>query len=208
MVLDIERGRADHILPAAWQTDTCIGDWHYKRSLFENHTYKSAATVIGMLADIVSKNGNLLLNIPVRGDGTIDGDEVKVLDTLASWMPANGEAIFGTRPFTVFGEGAPDVKGSGNFNENVKRPYTAEDIRFTTKGDALYALVLAWPANGKVTIKTLAPGSSHYPKEVGRVRLLGSRGALTFSRNPEGLVVTLPGRKPGDLAFALKIQAK
>jgi len=208
MVLDIERGRADHILPAAWQTDTCIGDWHYKRAHFENHTYKSAATVISMLADIVSKNGNLLLNIPMRGDGSIDDDEVKVLDTLAAWMPANGEAIFGTRPFTVFGEGAPDVKGSGNFNENVKRPYTAEDIRFTTKGDALYAIVLASPADGKVTVRTLAAGSSHYPKEVGRVELLGSPGALAFSRNPDGLVVTLPAGKPGDLAFALKIRAK
>ena len=208
MVLDIERGRADHILPAAWQTDTCIGDWHYKRAHFENHTYKSAATVISMLADIVSKNGNLLLNIPMRGDGSIDDDEVKVLDTLASWMPANGEAIFGTRPFTVFGEGAPDVKGSGNFNENVKRPYTAEDMRFTTKGGALYAIVLAWPANGQLTIRTLAAGSSHYPKDIGRVELLGSPGALTCSRNPEGLLVTLPDRNPGDLAYALKIQAK
>ena len=127
---------------------------------------------------------------------------------LASWMPANGEAIFATRPFTIFGEGAPDVKGSGNFNENVKRPYTAEDIRFTTKGDALYAIVLASPANGKVTIRTLAAGSSHYPKDIGRVELLGSRGALDFTRTQEGLVVSLPGRKPGDLAFALKIQAK
>jgi alpha-L-fucosidase len=208
MVLDIERGRADHILPAAWQTDTCIGDWHYKRSLFENHTYKTAATVIQMLVDIVSKNGNLLLNIPVRGDGTIDEDEHKVLDDLASWMPANGEAIFGTRPFTVFGEGAPDVKGSGNFNERSSRPYTAEDIRFTTKGGALYAIALNWPDSGKLTVKTLATGSSQYPKEVGRVELLGSPGALKFERSAEGLTVTMPDRKPGNFAYALKIQAK
>jgi len=208
MVLDIERGRADHILPAAWQTDTCIGDWHYKRAHFENHTYKSAATVLSMLADIVSKNGNLLLNIPMRGDGSIDDDEVKVLDTLAAWMPANGEAIFGTRPFTIFGEGAPDVKGSGNFNENVKRPYTAADIRFTTKGDTLYALVLGPSANGKVAMKTLAAGGSHYPREVGRVELLSSRGPLHFTRTADALEVTLPEGKPADLTFALKIQAK
>jgi alpha-L-fucosidase len=157
MVLDIERGRADHILDQPWQTDTCIGDWHYRRSTFEQHKYKSAATVIRMLIDIVSKNGNLLLNIPVRGDGTIDSDEQKVLADLAEWMPANGEAIYGTRPFTVFGEGAQDVKGSGNFNERQSRPYTAEDIRFTTKGDTLYAFALAWPENGnKLSIKTLA----------------------------------------------------
>ena len=130
MVLDIERGRADKILPAAWQTDTCIGDWHYRRSLFENHTYKTPKTVIHMLIDIVSKNGNLLLNIPVRGDGTIDDDERKVLDGLASWIPAHGEALFGTRPFTVYGEGEPDVKGTG-ISTSATRAYTARDIRFT-----------------------------------------------------------------------------
>jgi alpha-L-fucosidase len=205
MVLDIERGRADHILPAAWQTDTCIGDWHYKRSTFENHTYKNAATVIAMLVDIVSKNGNLLLNIPLRGDGSIDEDEHKVLDDLASWIPHNGEAIFGTRPFTVFGEGPPDVAGSANFNERTTRPYTAEDIRFTTKGDVLYAIVLAWPSNGKVTIKTLASGSSHYPREPRRVELLGSSGPLQFARTAEGLAVTVPDRRPGDFAYVLKI---
>ena len=139
MVLDIERGRADHILDQPWQTDTCIGDWHYRRSIFEQHKYKSAATVIRMLIDIVSKNGNLLLNIPLRGDGTIDSDEQQVLSELAEWMPANSEGIYGTRPFGVYGEGAQDVKGSGNFNDRQARPYTAEDIRFTTKGDTLYA---------------------------------------------------------------------
>ncbi|MGP8246110.1 MAG: alpha-L-fucosidase [Bryobacteraceae bacterium] len=208
MVLDIERGRADKILPAAWQTDTCIGDWHYRRSIFENHTYKTAGTVIQMLVDIVSKNGNLLLNIPLRGSGAIDEDERKVLDGIASWMPNNREAIFGARPFTVFGEGAPDVKGSGNFNERNLRPYTAEDIRFTTKNDALYAIALAWPAGGKLTIKTLASGSEHYPREVGQVELLASQGALPFTRDAAGLVVTLPAQKPNDYAFALKIRAK
>jgi alpha-L-fucosidase len=205
MVLDIERGRADRILPAAWQTDTCIGDWHYRRSLFEDHKYKTAGTVITMLIDIVSKNGNLLLNIPVRGDGTIDDEERKVLAGLAAWMPANREAIFGTRPFTVFGEGAPDVKGSANFNENAARPYTAEDIRFTTKGRTLYAFALAWPDAGKITIKTLAKGSAGYPGEVAKVELLGSPGALTFVRDAKGLVVSLPAQKPHDYAYALKI---
>ena len=205
MVLDIERGRADRILPAAWQTDTCIGDWHYRRSLFEEHRYKSAATVIHMLVDIVSKNGNLLLNIPLRGSGAIDDDERKVLDGLAAWMPANGAAIFGTRPFTVYGEGAPDVRGSANFNEQNARPYTAADIRFTTKGDSLYAIALGWPADGKVTIQTLAAGSAHYPKEVTRVELLGAAGPLPFTRGAQGLVVTLPANKPNDYAYALKI---
>ena len=205
MVLDIERGRADRILPAAWQTDTCIGEWHYRRSLFENHRYKTADTVVKTLIDIVSKNGNLLLSIPVRADGTIDDDEQKLLAGLAAWMPANREAIFGTRPFTVFGEGAPDVKGSANFNENAARPYTAEDIRFTVKGRTLYAFALAWPSAGKIAIKTLAKGSPGYPGEVAKVELLGSKGALTFVRDTSGLVVDLPEQKPHDYAYALKI---
>jgi len=172
MVLDIERGRADKILPAAWQTDTCIGDWHYRRSIFENHTYKTAGTVIQMLVDIVSKNGNLLLNIPLRGSGAIDEDERKVLDGVASWMPHNREAIFGTRPFAVFGEGAPAVKGTGNFNESVSRPYTAEDIRFTTGHDALYAIALGWPADGKLAITSTA--NQDNPISEGQKAVLGN----------------------------------
>jgi len=206
MVLDIERGRADKILPAAWQTDTCIGDWHYRRATFDNHTYKSAATVIHMLIDIVSKNGNLLLNIPLRGDGSIDDDERKVLDGLASWIPAHGEAIFGTRPFTVYGEGDPDVKGTGNFNERNTRPYTARDIRFTTAKDALYATALAWPQDGKITIRSLAAGSSHYPREISRVELVGSKNRLTFHRDGAGLTVDMPEQKPNEYAYVLKIR--
>ncbi len=205
MVLDLERGRSDRILPSSWQTDTCIGDWHYKRSVYENHRYKNARTVITMLLDIISKNGNLLLNIPLRGDGTIDDDEQKVLTDLASWMPANGEAIYGTRPFAVYGEGAPDVKGTSNFNERQTRPYTAEDIRFTTKGDTLYASVLAWPKNGKVVIKTLAAGATIFAREVARIELLGSEAPVTFSRDANGLWVNMPEMKPNDFAYVLKI---
>ena len=206
MVLDIERGRADRILGDPWQTDTCIGDWHYRRSTFEQHKYKSARTVIQMLVDIVSKNGNLLLNIPVRGDGTIDEDEQKILADLATWMPANGEAIFGTRPFTVFGEGPPDVQGSGNFNEGKARPYTAVDVRFTSKGDTLYAFLLAWPENGKAKIKTLAKGGEHYPKEIGRIELLGG-GEVKFTRDADALTVTLPEKRPSEFVATLKITA-
>ena len=208
MVLDIERGRANRILPDAWQTDTCIGDWHYKREIFEQHRYKTADTVIKTLVDIVSKNGNLLLNIPLRGSGAIDEDEHKVLDGLASWMPVNGEAIFGTRPFSVYGEGAADVASTGNFNERNARPYTADDIRFTTKGETLYAVALGWPAGGKLTIRTLAAGNPAYPKEVGRVELLGNMGPLQFAREAAGLVVTMPDQKPNEYAYVLKLTAR
>jgi alpha-L-fucosidase len=191
MVLDIERGRADRILPAPWQTDTCIGEWHYRRSLFDQHRYKTAKQVVQSLADIVSKNGNLLLSIPLRGDGTIDEDESKFIDELTSWMTVNAEAIHATRPFAVYGEGTPDSGGTRNFNEG-RRTYTSKDIRYTTKGDTLYAIALAWPEDGKLTLETLAQGKTEYQKQVGRVELLGSSGPLQFTRTAAGLVVTLP----------------
>jgi alpha-L-fucosidase len=208
MVLDIERGRANQILADPWQTDTCIGSWHYQRSLYEQHRYKTPEAVIKMLIDIVSKNGNLLLNIPVRGDGSIDEDEKQFLAGLASWMPANQEAIFGTRPFVVFGEGPPDVASTGNFNESKARPYTAEDIRFTTKGNVLYAFALGWPAEGKITIKTLARSAPSYSWEIAKIELLGAPGALHFTRDENGLVVMLPERKPNDYAYVFKITPK
>ena len=206
MVLDIERGRADHILESPWQTDTCIGEWHYKRSLYEQHRYKTAKQVIQTLVDIVSKNGNLLLNIPLRGDGSIDEDEGAFLDQMASWMAVNGQAIFGTRPFTVFGEGAPDLKGTGNFNESAARPYTASDIRFTKKGDVVYATALGWPENGALTIATLGQGRPEYPGTIGRLELLGHNAPLKFDRQAQGLVVTMPDQKPNDYAFVVKIR--
>src|SRR5207245_4865736 len=128
MVLDIERGRADRILPEPWQTDTCIGDWHYRRSTFEQHRYKSADSVIKMLVDIVSKNGNLLLNIPLRGDGTIDDDERKFLEEVAAWMQVNSEAIYSTRPWTVAGEGPVQVRG-GSVSEGCEKRLPAADCR-------------------------------------------------------------------------------
>jgi alpha-L-fucosidase len=211
MVYDIERGKATGILPEPWQTDTCIGDWHYQRDLFNRHQYKSAATVIPMLADIVSKNGNLMLSVPVRGDGSIDSDEVKIVGDIGAWLKVNGEAIYATRPWTVFGEG-PSTKSfeKGQFDgqrDADTKPFTPADIRFTQSKDGrtLYALVLAFPADGKVTIQSLAENSASWPGKIGGVRMPGLRGKLKFTRDANGLHVTLPDKKPGDIAFALKI---
>jgi alpha-L-fucosidase len=205
LVEDIERGVATDVRPAPWQTDTCIGNWHYQRSLFEQHRYKTPTQVIQMLVDIVSKNGNLMLSIPVRGDGTIDEDEAAFLEGLAAWMPANGEAIFGTRPWTTYGEG-PSVNGpvqAGQFGgARDVRPYTAEDIRFTRKGQTLYAFLMGWPT-GPVTLASLAAGKA--PGRVARVELLGGSGTLPFTQDASGLHVTLPETRVGDHAFALKI---
>jgi alpha-L-fucosidase len=211
LVLDLERGVSSggEVLP--WQTDTCIGSWHYERSVFERHRYKTARQVVQMLIDIVSKNGNLMLSIPVRGDGTIDEDETACVEGIGKWMAPNGEGIFATRPWTVYGEGpsvaAPAAKGQFGGARDV-RAYGAEDVRFTAKGDVLYAFLMAWPANGKATIKTLAQGSKQYPKEVASVELLGNSGPLAFSRDANGLAVTLPQAKPNDIAYALKITPK
>lgn len=201
-LLDIERGRANKILELPWQTDTCIGDWHYDRAIFEEHRYKTAKTVVHMLVDIVSKNGNLMLNIPVRGDGSIDEDERKFVDDFTSWMSVNSESIYGTRPFQVFGEGPQDVENSSNFNESKARPYDARDIRFTTKGDVLYATAMGWPDGGKLVIKTLVQS---YAKPIHRVELLGATGALQFTRDENGLTISLPADKPNDYAYCFKI---
>jgi alpha-L-fucosidase len=208
LVLDLERGVSDgrEVLP--WQTDTCIGSWHYERRLFDQHRYKSAGQVIQMLVDIVSKNGNLMLNIPVRGDGTIDDDEVKVLDGLTAWMDTNGEGIYATRPFHVYGEGPASATSQprGQFAgvRDVRR-YGPRDVRFTSKGDLVYAFIMGWPTDGKAVVESLAQDSPHYPGRIGRVELLGVDGPLKFDRNPAALTVTLPESKPGDHAHCLKI---
>ena len=208
MVYDIERGKAGDILPQPWQTDTCIGDWHYKRSRYETDGYKKSGDVIRMLVDIVSKNGNLMLNIPLRGDGSADDKEVSLLEDLAAWMDVNAEAIFATRPWKIYGEGPSTqrVAEKGQFDGHKDiAPFTAQDLRFTTSkdGKVLYVIAMGWPADGKVTIKSLAAGSPHLAGEIGSVKLLGPKAKVTAQRTAEGLVVTLPAKQqpaPGQVA--------
>jgi alpha-L-fucosidase len=209
MVWDIERGQSDHIEALPWQTDTCLGEWHYDRTIFERHGYKSARSVVQRLADIVSKNGNLLLNVPVRGDGTIDSDEQAIVDEIAGWIKMNGDAIFETRPWKICGEGpalasAAPLKSQG-FNEGSGKPFTGEDIRFTTKKDALYAIALGEPAGGQLVIKSLAASSAHYPAKIEKVVLCGTGQPLAFSREEKGLVVNLPDSISQSYAYSLKI---
>lgn len=187
VVEDVERGFSDRIQAEPWQTDTCIGEWHYSRPLYERGGYKSAIQVIQRLADVVSKNGCLLLSIPLRGDGSIDDKEEAVLDGMAAWMAVNGEAIFATRPWRTFGEGPTSVVG-GVGNEGDAKPFTAADVRYTTKRGVLYALPLEWPV-GEVKLGSLAAGQ---PGEVRRVELLGSRDPLPFRRSADGLTIALP----------------
>jgi alpha-L-fucosidase len=205
IVEDVERGQRAGIEPLPWQIDTCIGDWHYNRGVFEGHHYKPAASVIHRLVDIVSKNGNLLLSIPLRGDGTIDADERKVLDGLGEWMGCNGEAIHGTRPWRSFGEGPTQI-GGGMFSENQVKDFTDRDIRFTTKAGALYAIGLAWPENGVMRIASLAQDSALAPGVIKRVEAVGSTDSLAFKRTAQGLEVRLPEGLAGAMAVVLKIR--
>ena len=204
MIQDYERGRSDRVEPNPWQTDTCIGQWHYDRSVFEKHQYKTPDQVVKMLVDIVSKNGNLLLNIPVRGDGTIDSDEVAFLEGMAAWMRVNEEALFGTRPWTISGEGPVKVRGGG-FSEGGEERLTAADFRFTTKGNTLYATAMGWPEDGKYVVRTLGAGAPGIVGDIKRVELLGHGKNLPFTRTDRGLEVTLPARRPCEHAWALKI---
>ncbi len=209
MVWDIERGHTNDIEPLPWQTDTCIGNWHYDRSLFVEHGYKTAKSIVLSLIDIVSKNGNLLLNIPLRGDGTIDADELAIVEEIAQWVNINGECIFGTRPWKIFGEG-PAIASEGQltnqgFNEGSGQPFTAEDIRFTQKADRLYAVALGTPVGGKVVVKTLTEASTLYPQKIGRINLLGYDKPLGFERNENGLTIDLPENTPIQCAYSFKI---
>jgi alpha-L-fucosidase len=203
LVYDLENGISGGAETLPWQTDTCIGSWHYKRSRFEQHQYKPAPQVIHMLVDIVSKNGNLMLSIPVRGEGTIDDDEVKILESVAAWMGVNSEGIYGTRPWKTYGEGPTQASSRTQTIPN----YTSRDIRFTTKGDALYAFVMAWPESREVVIKALAANSQQVDaRKVAEVSLLGYGGKLEWSQTADGLAVKLPEKAPSEPAVTLRIK--
>ncbi len=198
VVEDVERGFRADIEPHPWQTDTCIGDWHYSRPLYEKNGYKSAASVIHRLCDVVAKNGNLLLSVPVRGDGTIDEKEQAIVEGIASWMARFSEAIHGTRPWKVAGEGPTQV-ASGQFGEDAAKPFTADDIRFTTKNGALYALTMGKPESGTVSI------ASPDAAKVRRVEVVGSPQPLAFTQGTSGLHIAVPPTASHDYGVALKI---
>jgi alpha-L-fucosidase len=205
---DVERGVPDKMQPEYWQTCSCIGQWHYDLGTYERGGYKSAATVIHMLADIVSKNGNMLLSVPLRPDGTPDEKELAILQDLAAWMKVNGECIHGTRVWTTFGEGptaenAKPVEGIG-FNEGTN--YSAADVRYTTKGNSIYAILLGWPEDD-VTLKAFAPKAGNFSGDVKSVRILGY-GKQPYLLDNDGLHVSLPINHGQEPAVVVKIEKK
>jgi len=201
-VQDLERSKLAGIKPEPWQTDTSINQpWFYER----NGAYISSNEVIDMLADIVSKNGNLLLNIPLMADGALDGPSAAILADMAAWMAVNGEAIFGTRPWTVYGEGPTVVKEE--YSEKIKEAFTSADFRFTTKDANLYAIGLDWPKAGS-TVIVKAFSDSGPAGKIADVSLLGAQKKLSWTQTGDGLTVRLPDRKPCDFAFGLKIKMR
>ncbi|WKL58014.1 alpha-L-fucosidase [Asticcacaulis sp. ZE23SCel15] len=203
-VADVERGFRAEISPEPWQTDTCIGHWHYDRRVYEQNKYLPAAAVIHRLCDIVSKNGNLLLSIPVRADGSIDDQERRIVEDIGEWMGRFSEAIYGTRPWEIYGEGPTQV-GVGMFGESQQKPFTHQDIRFTTKDKALYAISLGRPVNGKLTIASLAKGAKYARGQVRRVQIVGDASPLDFRQDDKGLHISVPVASGHDIGVALKI---
>ena len=195
LVWDVERGAPNEIIPKPWQSCSCIGGWHYTTAIYENNWYKSAPTVIRLLADIVSKNGNMLLSIPLRADGTFDEKEEVVINGIGDWMNVNKEAIYSTRPWKIFGEGPvaeSDIAlNAQGFNEGSYEKMSSEEIRFTQTPKSLYALVLDWPEDNRVVIKSLSKGNELYPEKIKNVTLLGY-GKVPFRRTSAGLEVSLP----------------
>jgi alpha-L-fucosidase len=205
-VQDLERGAMDSISPYPWQTDTSIGDWFYRTG----QKYMTGTQVIQMLVDIVSKNGNLLLNVVQTPEGDLEPDVMNILNEIAAWTPANGEAIYGTRPWKIYGEGPTTMKSQekGRFG-GVKdvRPYESTDIRFTTKGETLYAFCMGTPA-GDVKIVSLGKNSKISSKNVKSVQLLGGNEKLTWKQEDGALVITKPATLPGWNVVTFKIEFK
>lgn len=195
--LDIERGQLTGIHATHWQTDTSISNdsWGY----IEHDTYKSPTFIIHLLVDVVSKNGNLMLNIGPRADGIIPQGAQDTLRSVGRWLKANGEAIYGSKPWRVFGEGPTEVVG-GTFQDTKTKPYTAEDFRFTTGNGKLYAIELSWPAKGKATVRSIQPGD-----KVMRVELLADGSDIPFTQDAGGLHLRLPSHPVGSDAYVYRI---
>jgi alpha-L-fucosidase len=203
-ILDIERGRLGTLASYKWLTDDAI-DWNSWCHV-QSPSYKSADRIVDELVDIVSKNGSFLLDLTPTAEGVIPEPVVERLLAIGEWLTVNGEAIYGTRPWKLFGEGPTQVK-SGMFGEEKTPDFTAQDIRFTSRWKTLYAIALDWPQNtADMVIKSLNTNDALLTKgEIANISLLGSDAKLSWQHSREGLEIVLPREKPGAFAYVFKI---
>jgi alpha-L-fucosidase len=206
-VQDLERGVQDNINPYPWQTDTSIGDWFYQTG----QKYKTGTEVIQMLVDIVSKNGNLLINVVQTPEGDLEPDVLKIVEDIAAWMPTNGKGIYGTRPWKIYGEGPSTDKTNqkkGQFaGLRDVGSYQTDDIRFTTKGNNLYAFCMETPQSD-VRIKSLGKNSTLNNKKIKSVSLLGSNQKIKWTLEDDALVITKPDNMPNWTVMGFQIELK
>jgi alpha-L-fucosidase len=201
-VLDKERSKMAEIRKPFWQTDTAVSSssWGYT----QNQRYKTPDRLVDDLIDIVSKNGCLLLNVGPRADGTIPEQDQAILKAIGGWLKINGEAIYDTTYWKTFGEGPTSVS-TGHVSESKDKPFTAADLRFTTRDNVLYVTGMAWPKNDRITVRSLRSGSEFYPDSIGKVTMLGSDQDLKWTRGEDGLTVELPTTRPSEFAYVLKV---
>lgn len=201
MLWDVERGIPDRIQDEYWQTCTCIGSWHYDTNTYQNGWYKSAQQVVDMLVDIVSKNGNLLLSIPVKSDGTIDEKEEAILAGIKAWMDINSNSIYGTRTWKTFGEGplaeAANPISAQGFNEGNN--YSSKDVRFVQRNDTVFATIMRWPGGKTFKFESFGMSSEYYNGKVESVELLGY-GKVNFTEEVDGVTVDVPETQPNEIA--------
>jgi alpha-L-fucosidase len=202
-VLDIERGVLGSIAPEYWQTDTSISNksWGY----IKDDAFKTPDFIVHELIDIVSKNGNLLLNIGPRADGTIPDEVQQILLEVGRWLKTNGDAIYGTHPWNVFGEGPTKVAVGPTYDTKTS-PYTAEDFRFTCKGGDLYLIEMAWPSDHEAVIRSLGSRKPGETRKIESIVLLGSGTNLQFQQRPDSLHIQLPDEAPGKYAYVFRIR--
>jgi alpha-L-fucosidase len=201
-VEDVERGIKDTTSLYPWQTDTSIGDWYYRT----DQKYKTATEVVQMLVDIVSKNGNLLLNVVQTPEGDLEPDMLQILDGIGTWTAANGEGIYGSRPWKIFGENSKEAESfkPEQFDENYK--FNSNDIRFTTKNGFLYTYCLGIPVKD-IIIKSLGK-NSELSSPVKSVKMLGSDVKVKWTQEADALVIIKPSKIPAGQVPGFKIEFK
>ncbi len=208
-VYDIERGAVGRIQDEVWQNDTSVSrsSWCYT----EGHRYKSVAEILAELADVVAKNGVLLLNVGPKADGTLPQPEIEMLEQIGDWLTRNGEAIYGSRPWLIAEEGPARV-AVGSFVDGEATEFGPRDFRFTTRtdvtGEYIYAIGLSTPVDGTVRVKSFGADTGLITHEIASVSVLGHAGAVNWRRDGDGLEVDLPQELAGEYGPVVKVFLK